>query len=247
MKTDWHKETKSYDEHLRTEGAMHKQVVIPGVFKLFDPKKGEAILDIACGQGQLAAEYVRRGARVSGIDAAKGLIELAKTRVRDARFFVGDAKSLAAFKPEEFDGASCILALQNIDDINPLMKEVQRVLKHGGRAIFVINHPMFRIPRQSSWGFDETQKTQYRRVDGYMSEMRVPIIMHPGQKDSTTTMSFHRPLSSYTKAMSSAGLVIDAIEEWVSPKTSIYGPKATAENRSRAEIPLFMAIRVKKI
>lgn len=248
MKTDWHKETKAYDEHLRTEGVMHKQVVIPGVFKLIDPKKGETFLDIACGQGQLAAEYVRRGAITAGIDAAKGLIDLAKQRVPQARFFIGDAKSLAPFRDEEFNAASCIFALQNIDDINPLMKELGRVLKKGGRAVFVLNHPMFRIPRQTSWGYDENTKTQYRRVDGYMSPMMIPIQMHPGQKANTSiTTSFHRPLEAYAKAIAQGGMVIDMIEEWISPKVSLPGGRAKAENRSRAEIPLFMAIRVRKV
>jgi ubiquinone/menaquinone biosynthesis C-methylase UbiE len=245
-KTSWGNVASWYDEHLRTEGVMHKQVVIPGVFRMIDPKKGEAVLDVACGQGQLAIDYLHRGSVVTGVDAAPELIRIAKERVKAARFFVADARSMAVLKPGEFDVVSCVLALQNMDDIFTVMKEIARVMKKGARAIFVINHPAFRIPRQTSWGFDEAQKTQYRRIDGYLSDMKIPIKMHPGQAESATTWTFHRPMSAYIEAASRAGLFVDGMEEWVSPKVSTLGPKARAENRSRAEIPLFLAFRVKK-
>ena len=127
------------------------------------------------------------------------------------------------------------------------MKELARVLKKGGRAVLVINHPAFRIPRQTSWGWDESKKMQYRRVDGYMSDAKIPIEMHPGMKDSSITWSFHHPLSVYVEAIGRAGLAVDGMQEWVSPKTSTFGPKAKAENRTRAEIPLFLAMRVRKL
>lgn len=247
MKTSWNKEAKWYDEHLRTEGEMHRQVVIPGVFKMLDPKKGEHVLDIACGQGQLAYDIANRGALVTGIDAAPSLIELAKKRVPKGKFYTADAKRMAPLKDEEFHAASCVLALQNIDDIGPVMLELARVLKKGGRAVLVINHPSFRIPRQTSWGWDETKKMQYRRIDAYLSEARIPIEMHPGKKEKSVTWTFHRPLSAYVNALGKAGLAVDAMEEWVSPKVSTFGPKAKAENRARAEFPLFLAMKLKRL
>jgi hypothetical protein len=41
-------------------------------------------------------------------------------------------------------------------------------------------------------------------------------------------------------------LLIDAIEEWPSHKTSTSGPRAAAENTARKEIPMFMAVRAMK-
>jgi hypothetical protein len=48
------------------------------------------------------------------------------------------------------------------------------------------------------------------------------------------------------KALRNAGLLIDAIEEWTSHKTTKAGPRAAAENMSRKEVPLFMAVRAVK-
>ena len=49
------------------------------------------------------------------------------------------------------------------------------------------------------------------------------------------------------KALRNAGLLVDAIEEWPSHKTSTSGPRAAAENAARKEIPMFMAIRAVKV
>jgi hypothetical protein len=42
-------------------------------------------------------------------------------------------------------------------------------------------------------------------------------------------------------------LLIDALEEWPSHKTSTSGPRAAAENTARKEIPMFLALRAVKI
>ena len=109
----------------------------------------------------------------------------------------------------------------------------------------VLNHPAYRIPRQSSWGIDDARKIQYRRIDKYMSPMDIPINMNPSDRSSPITMSYHYPISTYSKMLKDAGFVIDLIEEWTSDKES-EGRAARMENRSRAEIPLFLAIKAVK-
>ena len=79
-----------------------------------------------------------------------------------------------------------------------------------------------------------------------MSPMEIPINMNPSDRSSPITMSYHYPLSDYSKMLKDAGFVIDLIEEWTSDKES-EGRVARMENRSRAEIPLFIAIRAIKI
>lgn len=74
-----------------------------------------------------------------------------------------------------------------------------------------------------------------------MSPMTIPINMNPSDKSSEVTMSYHYPISAYSKMLNAAGFAIELIEEWTSDKES-EGRAAKMENRSRAEIPLFMAI-----
>jgi hypothetical protein len=47
--------------------------------------------------------------------------------------------------------------------------------------------------------------------------------------------------------MSRTGMVVDALEEWASHKSSDSGPRAAAENAARKEIPMFLAMRGVKL
>jgi len=120
-------------------------------------------------------------------------------------------------------------------------------LKTGGKLLLVLNHPAFRIPRQSSWQIDNGNKTEYRRINKYMSNMEIPINMNPSDRNSELTWSYHYPISKITDMLNNNGLLIAKIEEWNSDKTSV-GAASKMENAARSEFPLFMAILgVKKV
>ena len=245
-KTDWNKVANWYDDHVGEEGSeYHREVVLPGVIRLLAPQKGEAMLDIACGQGVLARLLRERGVKVTGVDAARELIAAAKQRSDPSiEYHLGDARELQKFLPEaHFDAAACVLAIQNIHPINGVFSGVARVLKPGGRFVIAMMHPAFRGAKETSWGWDQKSETQYRRVDRYLIPRKTPIVAHPGKSPQLYTWTFHKPLEAYVKAARSAGLVIDALEEWPSHKQSTSGPRAAAENRAREEIPLFLALR----
>ena len=111
----------------------------------------------------------------------------------------------------------------------------------------VMMHPCFRGPKETAWGWDEQRKVQYRRVDRYLLPRKSPIVTHPGASPAVYTWTFHRPIEAYVKALRQAGLLVDALEEWASHKTSTSGPRAAAENAARREIPMFMALRAVKV
>src|SRR3989344_4304285 len=88
--------------------------------------------------------------------------------------------------------------------------------------LVVLNHPAFRVPKESSWGWDPAAEgVQYRRVDRYLSESKEKIQTHPsagsGQVPSAGsgrvprpedyTISFHRPLQFYFKAFTQQWLL----------------------------------------
>jgi hypothetical protein len=135
-----------------------------------------------------------------------------------------------------------------MNPLQPVFDGVSRALKSGGRFVMVMMHPCFRGPKETSWGWDEAKKVQYRRIERYLIPRKAPIVAHPGKSsDQTYTWTFHKPIESYVKSLRNAGLLIDAIEEWPSRKTSTSGPRAAAENTARKEIPMFMAIRAVKV
>ena len=111
--------------------------------------------------------------------------------------------------------------------------------------MLTLNHPCFRQPRQSGWGWEEERKIQYRRIDRYLGTYEMPILAHPGKDASIRTLSFHRPVGWYIDELVKAGFMIDGYEEWSSPAVSDSGPRAKAENIARAEIPLFLGLRAR--
>lgn len=128
--------------------------------------------------------------------------------------------------------------------------QASRALKNNGKLFIVLNHPAFRNPKNTSWGFDEQSKTQYRRVDAYLSESHTDIDMTPGAKEEGSkekTVSFHRPLQVYAKALVKNGFLIARLEEWNSNKKSEFGPRQKAEDKARKEIPLFMMVEAVKV
>ena len=121
------------------------------------------------------------------------------------------------------------------------------MLKHKGRFIFVLNHPAFRVLKRTSWGFDESVGMQYRRVDGYLSGAKIAVDMHPGKQGGTKTVSYHRSMQDFFKALHGAGFAASRLEEWISHKKSGKGPRQKAEDTARKEIPLFMCIEARPL
>jgi len=249
--THWGPVADWYDQLVGESGSeYHREVVLPGVLRLLAPHPNQHILDVACGQGVLARLLATKGARVTGVDASLELIKSARQRAdasTQLSFHVADARDLSFLPENEFDSAACILAIQNIHPIQPVFHGVARALKPAGRFALVMMHPAFRGPKETSWGWDEKPKVQYRRIDRYLIPRKAPITAHPGAKTGEYTWSFHKPIESYVKALRNSGLLIDALEEWPSHKTSTSGPRAAAENVARKEIPLFLALGAVKI
>src|SRR3954468_2315172 len=55
-----------------------------------EPLTGASFLDAGCGAGQALADAAARGARVTGVDASAGLLEVAQARTPDADLRVGE-------------------------------------------------------------------------------------------------------------------------------------------------------------
>jgi len=115
----------------------------------------------------------------SGIDSSKELIAEAKKLTNNSQqvYYFADATRGIPVPDASFDHATCILAIQNMKDGAGVIKNISTSLKQSGDLVIVMNHPSFRIPRQSSWGKDEAQKLEYRRVNRYSKSLSTPILV----------------------------------------------------------------------
>ncbi len=244
--TSWGGVADWYEKHLKDDDTFHAKVIAPNLIRILNPKQGLRVLDIGCGEGYFTRLIDASGAYVEGADIAKELIAKAKEKSPDIIFHVTAAERMSTIQSQYFDAIICVLALQNMEHLDAVVKECARILKTRGRVIFVLNHPAFRIPKQTSWGWDDNVKLQYRRVDRYLSQSRAAIDMTPGKHTKDSTWSFHRSLQDYTKAFAVAGFAISRLEEWISHKKSEKGPRGAAEDVARKEFPLFMCIELTK-
>ena len=171
--TSWGNVAGWYDEYLRQPNTLQKELILPNLLRILGSLTSEGreapvrVLDVACGLGFNAHAFAKAGADVVGVDVSIELIELARKGA--GKFLVGAADKLPVVGP--FDIATFILAIQNIKNVSGAFSECARVLVPNGKLVVVMNHPTFRIPKASEWGWDELRKVQYRRIERYLSEI----------------------------------------------------------------------------
>lgn len=234
---------KSYDKTVGSEGHYyHQQIILPKTLELLALNKANSLslLDLGCGQGILARHLPKKVEYV-GVDNSPALLRAARKYSKHS-FILGDLTQPLSLEKKDFSHAVILLALQNIEDPFSVLSNAAAHLRSGGKLLIVLNHPCFRIPRQSSWGTDAQKKIQYRRIDRYFSPLQIPIQMRPSQKElSEETWSYHYPLAAYSGWIKKAGFLIEQLDEWCSDKKSM-GKMAAMEDRARKEFPLFLAI-----
>src|SRR3989338_95781 len=246
--TSWKSVAPWYSSLVGKKGHyFHQHVVIPQVLRLLHLKENSRVLDLACGEGILsrnlppAIEYL-------GIDSASNFIKEAISKDKNSHhsYITSDVTKPLPIKQNAYTHATIILSLQNIQNAEAVLHNIKRHLSPDGKLAIVLNHPCFRIPRQSSWEIDEANKLQYRRINRYLSPLEIPISIEPAKGEkSKLTWSFHEPLSYYSDILFKNNFVIERLEEWASDRES-EGYYAKMENRARAEIPLFMGILARR-
>src|SRR5215210_4005067 len=100
---------------------------------LLDPKPGEIILDLGCGDGVLSAQIAAAGAKVIGLDASEAMVEAARARGVDAFLADGQALDEQASRFGQFDAAFSNAALHWMLDPDAVAGGVFKMLKPGGR------------------------------------------------------------------------------------------------------------------
>ncbi|MDE1834492.1 MAG: class I SAM-dependent methyltransferase [Candidatus Micrarchaeota archaeon] len=112
---------------------------------MLDKRKYSA-LDIGTGTGELAFEIYKEGKRngknigITGIDFSRHMVDIAnrkaKTNGIKAKFELGDALHLK-YKNCSFDLVTSGFVVKNVDNQARLASESYRILKKGGRLVFI--------------------------------------------------------------------------------------------------------------
>lgn len=171
------------------------------------------VLDIGCGDGQIARLAVEQGSVVVGIDPTWNCVSVAAERGGGVSYARAGAAQLP-FADASFDTAVACLVFEHIDEVDAAIAEVARVLEPGGRFCFFLNHPILQAPG-SVWVDDHMvdPPEQYWRLGPYLDETETIE-----QVELDVWIRFiHRPMSRYVNALAAHGLIIEQMHEPAPP------------------------------
>lgn len=100
--------------------------------RLVSIRPGDRVLEVGCGQGHLTAAMAQRGVDITGIDANRQAPEVAGTGL--VRHMVAESLD---FDDDTFDFIFSVHAIEHIPALEEALTEMTRVLKPGGKALFV--------------------------------------------------------------------------------------------------------------
>jgi SAM-dependent methyltransferase len=197
----------------------------------------ESVLDLGCGEGQIARLAVAGGAAPAiGVDGSAAQIEEAVRRAGGPAYVRGRAERLP-FPDSSFDAIVTCLVLEHLADLDAALDEVARVLAPGGRFVLFTNHPLFQTPG-SGWIDDQVldPPEQYWRVGPYLPES-----VTDEEVDADVSLPFfHRPLSRYVNGLAARGLLITHMDEPAPPPGFV---AAAPEYEGAATIPRLLLLR----
>ncbi|MGA8295661.1 MAG: class I SAM-dependent methyltransferase [Acidimicrobiales bacterium] len=199
----------------------------------------ERVVDIGCGEGQVARRLAGLGGKVIGVDPSRAqlanAIEASRREIAYVQAFGEDLPLASA----SVDGAVCCLVIEHTFDADKVLAEAARILARGGRFLLIVNHPAFQGPG-SGFVDDQILAERYWRVGPYLKEQWVIE-----RVDSAVSLGFsHRPLSRYINPAVDAGLVLTRLIE-PAPRRELLDGSTDAEFEST--IPRLCAMRFERL
>ena len=223
----WDRKAPFWDDYMKEGNRHSKELIWPAQERLLGLKRGEEVLEIACGNGNFARRMAEAGANVVASDCSEAFIDLARARTAeedaiDYRVLdATDTSQLHALGERRFDAAVCAMALMDMAEIEPLASSLPRLLKPRGRFVFSVIHPAFDSPtttKVTEWheGADGVSVVTHSiKVKDYATPFAAKGTAIRGEPEPH--WYFHRPLGALLAPFFAAGLVLDGIEEPVSP------------------------------
>jgi SAM-dependent methyltransferase len=133
----WTGKAKTYD---RLTGRATARLVAP-LLEAAGVESGTRLLDVACGPGHVAAAAAAMGAKPLGLDAAEGMVAVARARYTEIEFQQADAERLP-FGDASFDAVVAGFVVNHLPHPERAVAEFVRVVRPGGRvAVTVWDRP----------------------------------------------------------------------------------------------------------
>jgi len=249
----WDDNADFWDARMGEGNEFHKRLIEPSQLRLLNLRGGEAILDLACGNGQFSREMADLGAKVVAVDVSPRMIENAKSRSAGYENRIEyqvvdctDRARLLALGEGRFDRIVCTMALMDISEIEPLISASAQLLTAGGHLVFSLLHPCLNSGRWKQ-GMEQYERDgklvdeYFVRVTRYSEPLTAKGVAMRGQP--VPQYYFHRSLSDLFALFFQAGFVLDGLEE------PVIGPKSNPSffDKVFEHIPPALVARMRRL
>src|SRR3954453_14937524 len=216
----------------------------PRMFRLAGDVAGKRVLEVSSGEGAYSRALAGRGARVTGIDGSRRLVDAARQRAAmtglDISYQCRNANALEDIDDDAFDVIVASMLMMNVEDYPGAMREACRVLAPGGVLCMSITHPCFSAP-VSDWIGGKGRRAQHFAVDRYFERVAWNDRIAPSFR--TPTLRRHRPLEDYIGGPLRPGCQLLERQE---PRATEAGLRPSSRLEPMTRVPYFLFMRWQK-
>ncbi|MDD5339382.1 MAG: class I SAM-dependent methyltransferase [Dehalococcoidales bacterium] len=137
--------TDDYLEHVERPLSWNNLYERPAMIERLPNLTGKNVLDLGCASGYFSEYALKQGAKVTAVDISQKMLDKLAASVKSEGLEIHRAdlaQPMPFLKTNNYDCVIASLVLHYIKDWKPLLAELYRVVKKGGRVIISTHHPL---------------------------------------------------------------------------------------------------------
>lgn len=232
----------SYMEIREGENNHNDLIEQPTVKRLLPDLKGKTVLELGCGYGENAIDFINRGAkRVTAIDLSSRMLNLAKQKSSHpcVDYYKMDMAEIDKLNGK-FDLVYSSLAFHYVEDFKGLIKKISQKLKKGGTLLFSQEHPLTTATIDGKGIFNKSESGEYLSYTFSNYNQSGKRIVH-WLVDGL--VKYHRNFSEIINGIIDTGLTVTKVLEPCPGDETVASVPRMAKERIK---PSFLIIKAEK-
>jgi SAM-dependent methyltransferase len=227
---------ENYLRHRRRADNPNDAIERPIFLQVAGDLKGLDIIDLGCGDALFGREALERGARTYlGVEVSARMAALARSNVagmagRVENMSIEDWRA----EPATADLLTSRLALNYVEDLTGVFRQMHEALRAGGRVVLSVEHPVI----TSNFESLSSGRRESWLVDDYFRGGA-----RPHRWMGNEVLKFHRTLDDYLDLVQDSGLLLERVRESRPARENF---QSEEEYQRRLRIPLFLFIAGRK-